>query len=44
MLTLTATVTQNVYETIRKNLCMKEPVVVAKLLNKPSIRYCYPSQ
>ena len=35
---LTATATQGVYETVRKNLCMKDPVV-AKSPNKPNICY-----
>ena len=39
VLALTATATQNVYETVCKNLCMKEPVVIAKSPNKPNIRY-----
>ncbi len=39
ILALTATATQSVYETVRKNLCMKDPVVVAKSPNKPNIRY-----
>ena len=39
VLALTATATQNVYETECKNLCMKEPVVIAKFPNKPNIRY-----
>ena len=39
MLALTATATQSVYETVCKNLCMKEPVVVAQSPNKPNIRY-----
>ena len=39
ILALTATATQSVYEIVRKNLCMKDPIVVAKSPNKPNIRY-----
>ena len=39
ILALTATATQSVYEIVRKNLCMKDPVIVAKSPNKPNICY-----
>ena len=39
VLALTATATRNVYEVVRKSLCMKEPVVVAKSPNRSNIRY-----